>query len=323
MFPFLGGFNDSAARAQMAAAESHDSNRLGHRTFTHPFAKMGIEYPPRDIDPKPQFRGDPRLLFPNQAAFSLALQQQIYSQQFLSMAFLRPPFGYFPTHPAAMQERVYPKQPCSPPEAMSPAAAACVTDDPKRKLDYSRLAEEILKEQEDGSKTEKDKMSGRSSFRDGKLHGPSPSACFMHLPPKQFRNRTTRTSRPKKQYICRFCGRQFTKSYNLMIHERTHTDERPFECDICKKRFRRQDHLRDHKYIHAKDKPFKCEDCGKGFCQSRTLAVHKNQHSDPSSVPSPVPLEPSPKGRTLPSQQQSTNPFHLASHLSSSKARHV
>ena len=111
----------------------------------------------------------------------------------------------------------------------------------------------------------------------------SPVTSYPGFDPRLFRG-PGRSARPKKRFICKYCNREFTKSYNLLIHERTHTDERPFPCDVCGKAFRRQDHLRDHRYIHSKEKPFKCNECQKGFCQSRTLAVHKILHMEESST---------------------------------------
>lgn len=157
---------------------------------------------------------------------------------------------------------------CSP-EASEGTSSELSTE--KKKFDFTHLAESIEFEEREKAKIE------TSPPRSLPLTTSPYSRPPWFLLPGRGRV-AGKTTRPKKEFICKYCNRHFTKSYNLLIHERTHTDERPYSCDTCGKAFRRQDHLRDHRFIHSKEKPFKCDVCGKGFCQSRTLQVHRAVH---------------------------------------------
>ncbi|KAL5013351.1 hypothetical protein ScPMuIL_007621 [Solemya velum] len=146
-----------------------------------------------------------------------------------------------------------------------------------RRFDFAHLAEEATRDKKDDEKS-KDSEGKNCDAQIFSSLG-YPAILNYSYQEQTIRPRCRKSSgRTKREYICRFCNRQFSKSYNLQIHERTHTDERPFPCEICGKAFRRQDHLRDHKYTHLKEKPFKCSVCDKSFCQSRTLTMHKNNH---------------------------------------------
>eukprot|EP00063_Salmo_salar_P075320 XP_014050155.1 PREDICTED: zinc finger and SCAN domain-containing protein 12-like isoform X2 [Salmo salar] len=83
----------------------------------------------------------------------------------------------------------------------------------------------------------------------------------------------------EKLFSCAQCDKQFLHLHQLKTHQRIHTREKPFSCSQCGKHFSQSSHIKRHMSVHTGEKRFGCSVCGKRFSQSCSLKVHQSVHT--------------------------------------------
>ncbi|XP_057551594.1 zinc finger and SCAN domain-containing protein 25 isoform X2 [Hippopotamus amphibius kiboko] len=91
--------------------------------------------------------------------------------------------------------------------------------------------------------------------------------------------RHQRTHEEDKSYGCGECGKGFALREYLLKHQRTHLGRRPYVCGECWKTFSQRHHLEVHQRSHTGEKPFQCGDCWKSFSRRQHLQVHRRTHT--------------------------------------------
>ena len=77
--------------------------------------------------------------------------------------------------------------------------------------------------------------------------------------------------------MCTLCGKKFTNSQSLKLHETVHSGSRNWECKDCAKTFKMPAHYRKHmKQVHILKgrKDHICSYCGKGFLEKQQMIRH-------------------------------------------------
>ncbi|XP_037837765.1 zinc finger protein 865-like [Kryptolebias marmoratus] len=66
----------------------------------------------------------------------------------------------------------------------------------------------------------------------------------------QRRSRSIRVLKPKKCFICSYCGKIFERAGHLERHLRIHTGEKPYGCHVCGRCFNQKSSLKGHMKTH-------------------------------------------------------------------------
>ncbi|XP_040910176.1 zinc finger protein with KRAB and SCAN domains 7-like [Toxotes jaculatrix] len=146
----------------------------------------------------------------------------------------------------------------------------CWTFLPGCSVTLNNIASELSLETLTGysiSKVHKPSHTGKSQRSKGsEPHSPTPP------PNKETKGRN-------KPYCCRFCGKKFSRSAHLAVHNQIHTGEKLFSCEVCGKEFRHSQSVTVHMRIHTEEKPYRCRTCGKEFRHLGNLNVHMRIHT--------------------------------------------